>query len=126
MEHRFEIRRIPLWPAVRIAFVMFLVIGILFAILYAFFLAGLGFIAGTVGGSGLHDDFGIVRNLGFVMIPIIAIMYALFGTLVAVIWVLVYNLLASIVGGVEIDLKLKEGGGPGAPFDVASSTENGQ
>ena len=45
MDHRFEIRRISIWPAARLAFVILLVIGILVAILYATIIAGLGLIA---------------------------------------------------------------------------------
>ncbi len=124
MSNRFEIRHIPLWPAVKLAFIVFLVVGILFAILYAVMLAAMGFLASTFGESVFGEDIGIFRNLGFVMIPVIAILYAAFGTIAAVIWILVYNVAASVVGGVEVELKQKERWMRGEPIQVAESPNN--
>jgi hypothetical protein len=115
MNRRFEIRHISFWPAMRIIFVIFLVVGILFAILYAVMLAGMGFIATGIGDSAFGDDFGILRNLGFVMIPVIAIIYAVFGTIAAAVWICIYNIAASAVGGIEVELRPVEGVIPPAP-----------
>jgi hypothetical protein len=124
VNNRFEIRHIPLWPAVKLAFIVFLVVGILFAILYALMLAAMGFLASTFGESVFGEDMGILKNLGFVMIPVIAILYAVFGTIAAVVWILVYNVVASVVGGVEVELKKKERWMPGEPIQVAESPNN--
>ncbi|HUV36406.1 MAG TPA: DUF3566 domain-containing protein [Patescibacteria group bacterium] len=127
MEHRFEIRHIPLWPAVKLVFVLFLIIGILFAILYAVILTGVGFLATTLGESAFGEDFGILKNLGFVMIPVIAVVYALFGSIAVVIWVVIYNLIASVIGGVEVDLKQKARSATGPaprPIEIAGTSES--
>ena len=122
MRQRYEIRHIPVWPAMKFVFIALLVVGILFAVFYAFMLAGMGFLAGSFGESVLGEDMGFLRNLGFVMIPIIAISYAIFGTIAVVIWLVVYNVIASIVGGIEVEMTLKERWRPGIdrrPIQVA-------
>ncbi|UCF05388.1 MAG: DUF3566 domain-containing protein [bacterium] len=101
----YEIRRIPVWPVAKVAFVMLLVIGIIIAIIYSIIFSSLSFLAGTFGDSPLGEEFSLVRNLGFVIIPIIALTYAVFGTIAAIIWVLIYNLVSSIVGGVGLELQ---------------------
>jgi hypothetical protein len=111
VERTYEIRKIPLWPAVRLMFVLFLVVGILIAIIYSIIFSGLSFLANTLGESPFGNDMEMFQRLGLVMIPIIAVSYAFFGTLVVIIWVLVYNLIASVVGGIELDLKTKGDGG---------------
>jgi hypothetical protein len=101
----YEVRRIPVWPVAKVAFVLLLVIGIIIAIIYSIIFSSLSFLAGTFGESPLGEEFSLVRNLGFVIIPIIALTYAVFGTIAAVIWILIYNLVASIVGGVWLELR---------------------
>lgn len=124
LKRTYEIRKVPLWPAARLMFVLFLVVGILIAIIYGIIFSGLSFLANTLGESPFGNDMAVFQRLGFVMIPIIAISYAFFGTLVVIIWVLVYNLIASVVGGIELDLKPRGDGGVEPPRISAGEGEN--
>ena len=108
MATTYVLRKIPLWPVIRMCFVIFIVIGILIGVFYALLLSSWGFLASSFGDSSLGNPFGILRNLGFILIPVIAILYAIFGTIVVAIWVLIYNLIASVVGGIELMLDTSE------------------
>ncbi len=104
MEGVFEIKKVPVWPVIRVVFIVFLILGILIGILYSIIFSGLGFLAGGLGGSPFNEDLAVLRGFGFIMIPVIAFTYAIFGTIWAVIGILLYNLIASIAGGVELTL----------------------
>ncbi len=104
MERNYEIRKVPIWPVAKITFIVLLVIGILIAIIYSIIFSGLSFLANTFSDSPFCGEFGCFRSLGFVMIPVIALTYAIFGTIGMVIWVLIYNLIAAVVGGFELTL----------------------
>ena len=125
MKGTYEIRKLPVWPVAKVAFVVLLVVGIIVAVIYSLILSGLSFLAGVFGDSPIGEEFSAVRNLGFVIIPVIALTYAVFGTIAAVIWALIYNIVASIVGGFEVHLRPKEAGvatpvgdGPGAGTEI--------
>jgi len=104
MAQTFILKKVPLWPVIRMGFVFFIIIGILIGIFYALLLSSWSFFASSFGDSSLVNPFGMLRNLGFILIPVVAILYAVIGTIVVAIWVLIYNVMASIVGGIELML----------------------
>jgi hypothetical protein len=95
------LKRVPLWPVIKMAFICFLILGIVIGVFYAVLLSMWGALASSFVDSGFGGQVGLLRSLGFVLIPIIAVLYAIFGTIVVAIWVLIYNLIASVVGGIE-------------------------
>jgi hypothetical protein len=101
----YALRRIPLWPVIRIMFVVFLIIGIIIGIFYAILLSTWGALMSSFTEAGLGGQLNLLRGLGFILIPVIAILYAVFGTIVVAIWSLIYNLIASVVGGFEMTLE---------------------
>ncbi len=105
MAHTFVLKKIPLWPVIKMAFVVFIIIGIVIGVFYAMMLSMWGALMGSFTDAGFGEQFGMLRGLGFVLIPIIAIMYAVFGTIVVAIWTVVYNLIAAVVGGIELVLE---------------------
>ncbi len=105
MAQIFVLKKIPLWPVIRMAFVVFIIIGIVVGVIYAMMLSMWGALMGSFSDAGFGEQFGMLRGLGFVLIPLIAIMYAVFGTIVVAIWTIVYNLIAAVVGGVELVLE---------------------
>ena len=105
MTQVYLLKRIPLWPVIRMAFICFLILGIVIGVIYAILLSMWGALASSFADSGLGDQVGLLRSLGFILIPVIAILYAVFGTIVVAIWVLIYNLIASVVGGVEFEFE---------------------
>jgi hypothetical protein len=101
----FVLKRIPLWPVIRMAFVVFIIIGIVIGVFYALMLSMWGALMSSFTDAGFGEQLGMLRGLGFVLIPVIAILYAVFGTIVVAIWTIVYNLIAAVVGGVELVLE---------------------
>lgn len=108
MTQTYLLKKIPLWPAIKMAFLVFIILGIVIGIFYAVLLSTWGALMSSFADSGFGGQFGMLRSLGFVLIPVIAIMYAIFGTIVIAIWVLIYNLIASVIGGVEFVLETAE------------------
>ena len=108
MKKTFEMRRIPVWPVIRVVFIIFLIIGIIVGLMYGFMISSFGLLLSALGESPLDEGFPLIGNLGFLMIPIFAVLYAVFGTIAAVIWTVIYNITASVVGGIELELKEKK------------------
>ncbi|HVO77144.1 MAG TPA: DUF3566 domain-containing protein [Candidatus Bathyarchaeia archaeon] len=105
MAATYVLKKVPYWPAIRTAFLVFIIIGIVIGVFYAVLLSTWGVFMSSFAGSSLSGEFGLLRNLGFVLIPVVAILYAIFGTIVVAIGTLIYNLIASAVGGVELVLE---------------------
>ncbi len=128
MRRTFEMRRIPVWPVMRVVFIIFLIVGIIVGIMYGFMISSLGLLFSALGESPLDEGFPLIGNLGFLMIPILAIFYAVFGTIAAIIWVVIYNITASVVGGIELELEEKMmpfSGGAAAPPAVTEEPADG-
>ncbi len=105
MAHTFVLKRFPLWPVIKMAFVVFIIIGIVIGVFYAMMLSMWGALMSSFADAGFGEQFGMLRGLGFVLIPVVAILYAVFGTIVVAIWTVVYNLIAAVVGGIELVLE---------------------
>ena len=108
---KFELKKIPLWPVTKAAFVILLVVGILIGLFYGLIISTIGFLVGALGESYLGEGMIPLGNLGFLMVPVIAILYAVMGTIWVVILVLVYNVVAAVVGGIELELDPREPAG---------------
>lgn len=104
MAKTFVLKKVPLWPVIRMGFILFLVLGVIIGVFYALIISSFGFLAGALNETATGGELAFMRSLGFVLIPVVAIVYAIFATIVVAIWVLMYNLLASVVGGVELVL----------------------
>jgi len=101
---KYRVNRIPLWPVTRVAFVILLVIGIIIGLFYGVLISGLGVIMGALGESTWGEGLPAIGNLGFLMIPFIAVLYAVTGTIWILLWVLIYNVVAQVAGGIELEL----------------------
>jgi hypothetical protein len=101
----FVLKKIPLWPVLKMAFVVFIIIGIVIGVFYAILLSTWGVLMSSFADAGLGSQVTMLRGLGFILIPVIAVMYAIFGTIVVAIWTVVYNLIAAVVGGIEFVLE---------------------
>ncbi len=124
MAKTYVLKKVPLWPVLKVAFILFLILGIIIGVFYALLISSFGFLASALSDPSLGGEFGFMRGLGFVLIPVIAIFYAIFATIVVAIWVLIYNLLASIVGGVELVLE-PAGAGPASAIEPRGTGEAG-
>ena len=104
----YEIKRIDVWSCVKIAFILFGILGLLFGIFYALMLSAmLGFL------SQMGGEFQSLRGmftgiLGIFMIFFLAIFYAVIGAVVTAILGWLYNLLARGLGGVKFLLETEK------------------
>jgi len=119
LAHLYVLKKVPVWPVMKVTFIICLVLGIILGLFYAFLLSGWSFLANSFMASEMSGEMNIIRGLGFVMIPFFAIFYAIVGAVWALIAALLYNLIASAVGGVE--LHLEDRGMVGRPVRGADS-----
>jgi hypothetical protein len=101
----YEIKKLDVWSCVKIAFVLFGVIGLIFGIFYAMILSMVsGFLSQM---SGEFQSLGglFTGALGIFMIFFLAIFYAVMGAVVTAILTWIYNLLARGLGGVRFHLE---------------------
>jgi len=102
---KYELKRIEIWPIVKIVFILSLLLGFFIGIMYAGMFLLLGGFSQLAADSGLDEissfggGFAIVILLGSTFG--IAFLY----TIGAVIYTVLYNLLAGSVGGFRFELK---------------------
>jgi hypothetical protein len=122
---KYRVYRIPLWPVTRVAFVVLLVVGVIIGLFYGALLSGLGIIMGALGESAFGEGLPAIGNLGFLMIPFIAVLYAITGTIWVLVWVLIYNVVAQVTGGIEFELSAEEDHRRESPTHVPERPLNG-
>ena len=109
---RVELKRIEIWPVVKIVFLISLILGFIISLLYAGFFMVMGSFVGAIGGEDITP-----------MLPasgVMALMIIIFGTfgvamaytIGAVIFVTIYNIFSKVTGGFivnfeDIDIKNK-------------------
>jgi len=108
---RYELKSIRIWTFLKVAFFINLVMGFLFGILYAMMIPVLSKVAGMI--PGFSGELGYLADSSFALMLIVmpisfAIQSALFLTLIGVVAVGIFNLVARIVGGLQLDLEVVE------------------
>ncbi len=103
---KYELKCVNIWSAVRILFVVFLVLGFLVGLFYGWVLIGLmGRLSETVVGEGLGEGLGALKGLGVLAVGLLsALMWSVGGTLLTAMGLWLYNLIAGWAGGVEVAL----------------------
>ncbi len=110
----FEIRRLPLGPVAKVSFVLYFVIAFIMVLLYSTFMLSM---LRTVG--GFFDEFDFPFSPGFSGPMVIigglfgATMLAALYTVLTIILALVYNAIASLIGGLSLEIQSDE-------FDILS------
>jgi hypothetical protein len=99
----YEIKKIDVWSCVKIAFVLFGIIGLLIGILGAIILTLVGGILSQMG-EGFEPLKGIMGGFSIFMVPLEGLFYAVFGAVGTAILTWIYNLLASGLGGIKFNL----------------------
>ncbi len=108
----YEIKRIDVWSCVKIAFILFGVIGLLFGVFYAMLLTMVSGFLSQMGGQFQSLGTLFTGALGIFMIFFLGIFYAVVGAVVTTILTLVYNLLAKGFGGIKLFLEQEKTGTP--------------
>lgn len=107
---KLELKRIAIWPIIKISFVVNLVIGFLVGIMYAFMLMLIVFAPMSYLGRDFESEMPIaVGGFMLIILPIImAGFMAVVNTIFAVIAALIYNLAAKLFGGLEAEYRIIE------------------
>jgi len=118
---KYQLKRIDVWSAVKITFVIAGAVGFVVGALYAVLLTVLASFVGMMGISEeMPDPAGLfVSATGFIAVVIwivLTILYAVLGAVVVALSAWLYNLVAGAIGGVSVTLEAQ----PDAP-PVASS-----
>ena len=99
----YEIRRIDVWSVVKIAFFLYGIFGLVFGIFYAIILTMLGGILSQFGPE-FGSMQGLTGALGIFMVFFMALFYAVIGAVGTAIFTWIYNLLATGLGGIKLNL----------------------
>ncbi|MCD6250336.1 MAG: DUF3566 domain-containing protein [candidate division Zixibacteria bacterium] len=105
---RYEVKSLGAWAFVKVSFFLNLIIGFVFGLLYAGFMA----LMLAISSAMPFDDVGqmpfdtdIIGPMFFILLPFIfAVGGAIFQTLFGLIIIGAYNLIAKFVGGIEMTL----------------------
>jgi hypothetical protein len=105
---RLEVKRIELFSLFKLAFYIYAVIGLIFAVVYGLFMLVVGGIQSVVFG-GDAPNLGVVGIvLGIFAIPLIALVYGAVASVFITIGGWLYNLIAGGVGGLRLEAEVEE------------------
>ena len=100
----YEIKRIRIWSAVKVGFVIWGALGFLLGLYMALMMPVMMKLLGAI--APLGDGAEMIGPAAFIVFPAVyALMGAVGGTIFTLIFVALYNLMASLLGGIEIELK---------------------
>jgi len=108
----FEIKRINIWSAVKISFVVYGFVGLILGIIYGMLIFSLGGLLGSLGGEELAPFSGMFSSfvggffftiiMGFFLAFIMAVVY---GVIITAVVVWLYNLFSKWTGGIKVNLE---------------------
>jgi hypothetical protein len=101
---KYELKRIRIWSAIKIGFFVWGLIGFLGGLYMAMMMPLLMKFMETLG--PMSEDFGAVGPFALIFLPILySIMAAVAGTILTAIVAGFYNLISSLMGGLEVTLE---------------------
>ena len=102
----YTIRRIEIWPVMKIVFLSSLIVGVIISLLYIIAVSFITNIVSTYAAPELGEEFfQLAGPFSFGIMLMLSLSNALTLTIVAVILIVMYNLISSLAGGLEIDLQ---------------------
>jgi hypothetical protein len=108
----YEIRRIQVWSVMKVAFVIFAILGLIVGFFsnILFYTLFSPFFSHIMADLGDTSEFGSMTGLSILFVSILsailwAIFYAVFGSLMAALFAGIYNLMARGFGGIELHLE---------------------
>ena len=109
---QYELKSLGIWAFTKVSFFFNLIIGFLFGLMYALLFSFLVAVMSQFPGldaSELNLE-GMSLGIMVIVMPLVfSIGWAVFNTLIGLVVVIVYNLLAKLVGGFEFNFELVDG-----------------
>ena len=116
---RYEVKSIGLWALIKVSFFLNLAVGFIVGIFAALYMVFIFSVMSQMSGIGAEfgfPDTGPPLGFSLVAIPILfAIMGAIFHTMFAAVIAGIYNLIARLFGGFELNLRRVEQPQPSPP-----------
>lgn len=101
------LKRVDLWSLFKIAFALYAAVGLVAGLFYGA-LIGLVGSMGALWGEDLPGLGALSGAAGIVVVPIVAMAYGVFGSIVVVIGGALYNLAARFVGGLKVTVEVAD------------------
>jgi hypothetical protein len=101
----YEIKKIEVWSCVKIAFILFGILGLIFGLFYAIMLSFVGGILSQFGGEFEQLSGLLTGAMGIFLAFFLALFYAVVGAIITAIMVWIYNGLAKLTGGIRFNLE---------------------
>ena len=95
------LRRVGVWSAARMSCALYATIGLIAGVIFAL-VSMLGLLGAAPGDSDMPAFFGAIFGVGAIVI--LPIMYGVIGIISGAIGAAIYNLVAGIAGGLELEL----------------------
>jgi hypothetical protein len=102
---RYELKRVEIWPIIKVVFIISLVFGFFIGIFYASIFSFISRLATPFNGlSG--QDFSSFGGVGILFLVLICTVFiTVINVITAAVFTAIYNLLATSIGGLVFDLK---------------------
>jgi hypothetical protein len=123
---RYELRSISLWAFVKVSFFLHLIVGFILGLLYALFFGVFMTVLSHLPGMPYSEleTKSLPVGIMVILFPIMfAILGAFFNTILGTVIVFIYNAVARMVGGIELDLQPVQEVAPGTSPTPGYSTE---
>ncbi len=126
MKH--EIRKIGIWSSVKVSFVIWGIVGLLFGAVEALFLLVLSGLTRTYSGPPIAGLYGIEQTSPVLLIIVAPLFFSFFsavffGIILTAAVAFAYNLFATLFGGIEVDLRALEPVASLTPESTPAKTE---
>ena len=103
---KLELKRISVWSAVKISFVLNLILGFIFGIFYAFILLAIASLPMSVMGEDSPRFLTAFAGIAAILLPFFfAFFLGVVYTIIVAIATVAYNLVAKLTGGLEFEYK---------------------
>ena len=115
---KYELKRIAVFPVIKVTFLVSLVLGFLLGLLMALFMAPFMAMMSRVGSMQQQpfDFSGASIGALIIILPILySIFLAIFNTIGAALAAMLYNFVVKFAGGLELDFEAAEGSAPAMP-----------
>lgn len=101
----YELKRIHIWPVVKVVFIIFLILGLLLSLFYIFMLAIAQNFAEYYGEGIIDEDaLQMVSHSSLILVMFLTVLYAIMASVFAVFFCALYNIIAGKTGGFSFTL----------------------